>query len=201
MGVAGILANSGSTSAFHGPWKGLPSTKRVCKDERRQSQLGRLSILLRRTLRVCNLSSSLNVSGRVLIPVESAIRTRSDVKWDKNTGRTRSGFDAMFNSSRQWHEASAGGTATRKLADMSRASKVLQIIGSVLAKKAGIAFGVLDDPTSMCVVPKQCRAFSRQMHRRFAQMVILTGFHLQLHNRYAVASNNQPTALLDHLHS
>ena len=153
MGVIGTLASSGSTKAFQGPWKGLPSTYNVCKENKRQSQLGSEFILFRRMLRVCSLSSSLKVSGRVLIPVESAIRTRRDVRWERKTGRTRRGLDARFSSSRHVHEARAGGTATRKLADMSRARRVLQICGRVFARKKGIAFGVLDEPTSRCVVP------------------------------------------------
>ena len=89
----------------------------------------------------------------MLMPVESAMRTRNELKCDKKTGITRSGFDAMLSSSRQEQEARAGGTATRKLADMSRARRVLEICGKVLAKKVGTAFGVLDEPTSKCVVP------------------------------------------------
>jgi hypothetical protein len=79
-GVIGTFASSGSTKAFQGPWNGLPSTYNVCKEKRRHSQLGSAFILFRRTLSVCNLSSSLKDSGRVLIPVESAMRTRSELR-------------------------------------------------------------------------------------------------------------------------
>lgn len=70
-------------------------------------------------------------SGKVEIPVESAIRTCKDVKYDRNAGRTRKGFEAMFNSSKLWQTPKAGGRATRKLAEMSRASNVKEIWGSV----------------------------------------------------------------------
>jgi hypothetical protein len=89
----------------------------------------------------------------VLIPVESAIKTRKEVRPARKTGRARMGFDAMFNSSRQTQAWSAGGRAPRKFADMSRQSKVVAMGGMTLAKNAGTAFGVLEEPIKRCVVP------------------------------------------------
>ena len=60
-------------------------------------------------------------------PVESTMRTRRLNKFAKKVGRTRSGFEAMFNSSRLSHEASAGGSALRKLTEMSRQRREVHI--------------------------------------------------------------------------
>lgn len=124
-GVIGVFASNGSTSAFHGPWKGFPSTQRVCNAGNRQSQLGSACILFLRTLMVCNLSRSPSVSGRVLMPVESAMRTRRFNKSARKTGKTRSGLDAILSSSRLAHSASTGGNAPRKLAEISSAKREL----------------------------------------------------------------------------
>lgn len=83
----------------------------------------------------------------MLIPVASAISTRNAIRWDKKTGNTRRGLDATLSSSRFSQDASAGGKATRKLAEMSSARSEWQICGSVLVRKVGIAFGVLEEPT------------------------------------------------------
>jgi hypothetical protein len=69
------LVSNGSTNAFHGPWKGLPSTSNVSSEDRRQSQPGSECILFLRTLRVCSLSREVSASGRAWIPVASAMRT------------------------------------------------------------------------------------------------------------------------------
>ena len=92
------------------------------------------------------------------MPVESTMRTRRDVSLVKNSGRARIGLDAMLSSSRLKQAESAGGRATRKLAEISRASSVLAMEGSVVLRKDGTLFGVLDEPISKCVVPKQRRA-------------------------------------------
>ena len=152
-GLIGVLASKGSTSAFQGPWKGFPSTKSVSIDGSKQSQLGSECILFRRMLRLCSLSRALNWLGRVLIPVESAIRTFREMREERNKGSARRGLDAMFSSSKQMHEASAGGRATKKLAEISRARRVVVICGSELVRKEGTAFGVVDDPMSKWVVP------------------------------------------------
>jgi len=60
----------------------------------------------------------------VVTPVASAMRTRKDTSCDRKTGRTRKGFEAMFSSSKLSQAARAGGRATRKLAEMSKASRV-----------------------------------------------------------------------------
>lgn len=60
----------------------------------------------------------------------------------------------MFSSSRLKQAASAGGRATRKLAEISRASKVIAMEGKVLLRKEGTLLGVFDEPISRCVVPK-----------------------------------------------
>lgn len=86
------------------------------------------------------------MSGNVLMPVESAIRTRRFVRSARKTGRTRRGFDAMFNSSRLVQRAKTGGNAPKKLADMSRARSEEQIGGMLLVKNEGMAFGVLEEP-------------------------------------------------------
>jgi len=93
------------------------------------------------------------VSGNVLIPVESAIRTRRLAKSARKTGRTRNGLKAMFSSSRFSQTASTGGKAPKKLAEMSKARRVWEIGGRLVVKNAGIALGVLDDPMRRWVVP------------------------------------------------
>lgn len=98
-------------------------------------------------LRVWRQSSAESESGNVPIPVASAMSTRKATRCDKKTGNTRSGLDAIFNSSRFLQEASAGGKATRKLAEISSARSELQICGSVFVRKAGMKLGVLEEPT------------------------------------------------------
>jgi hypothetical protein len=104
-------------------------------------------------LSVCSLSSALKGAGRVVIPVESAIRTRREVNCVMKRGRALRGLLDTFNSSKQKQDSRAGGRAPRKLAEMSRASNVVQIGGRTLVKNAGKALGVLEDPMSKCVVP------------------------------------------------
>lgn len=100
-GELGItLVSNGSTSAFHGPWKGFPSTSSVSSDDRRQNQPGSECILFLRTLRVCSLSREVRDSGRLWIPVASAMRTLREVILDRNEGSTRRGLEAMLSSSR-----------------------------------------------------------------------------------------------------
>ena len=124
-GVVGTLASKGSTKAFQGPWKGFPSTRSVSNDGSKHSQLGSEFILFRRTLNEWSLSSALSAGGNVLIPVESAMSTRNEVRPARNTGKARRGLEAMFSSSRQTQAWRAGGRATRKLAEMSKASNVV----------------------------------------------------------------------------
>lgn len=123
-GVEGSLARSGSSKAFHGPWNGLPSTQRVCKAGRRQSQLGRAFSLFRRMLMVCILSRSRRASGSVLMPVESAIKTRRFKRPARKTGRTLSGLEATLSSSRVSQTAKTGGKAPRKFAEISSARRL-----------------------------------------------------------------------------
>jgi len=59
------LVSNGSTNAFHGPWKGFPSTSNVSNEDRRQSQPGSECILFLRMLRVCSFSREVRESGRV----------------------------------------------------------------------------------------------------------------------------------------
>lgn len=100
-GELGItLVSNGSTNAFHGPWNGFPSTSSVSNDDSRQSQPGSEYILFLRTLRVCSLSREARESGRLWIPVASAMRTLREVRLDRNEGSTRRGLEAMLSSSR-----------------------------------------------------------------------------------------------------
>src|SRR5882757_4936365 len=101
------------------------------------------------------------------MPVESAMSTRRDVRFVKNTGKTRSGLDAMLSSSKFSHEPRAGGSATKKLAEMSSASRVFQICGKAPVRNPGTALGVLDDPTSKCVVPVERRKGGRVIYCTF----------------------------------
>lgn len=96
---------------------------------------------------------STKASGSVLIPVASAMRTRRLDSSARKTGKTRSGLDATLSSSRNSHSARTGGSAPRKLADMSSASNVPAMPGKVLARKEGTALGVVDEPIRRCVVP------------------------------------------------
>lgn len=163
MGVEGgyngefgiTLVSNGSTSAFHGPWKGLPSTSNVSNEDKRQSQPGSECILFLRTLRVCSLSREVSASERVWTPVASAMRTRREVRLARNEGSTRNGLEAMLSSSRLWHMESAGERAPRKFADTSNARRVSQICGSMFARNEGTAFGVDEDAINKCVVPTQ----------------------------------------------
>jgi hypothetical protein len=118
------LMSKGSTNAFHGPWKGFPSTSNVSIEDKRQSQPGSECILFLRTLRVCNFSREVRESGRVWIPVASAIRTRSEVRLDRNEGRARRGLEAMLSSSKLEHMERAGERAPRKFAETSNAKRV-----------------------------------------------------------------------------
>lgn len=104
--------------------------------------------------RVCNFSSADNEGGIVDIPVESASKTRSVVKCARNSGTTRSGFAEILSSSKQAHEAKAGESDTKKLAEMSSARSVEPICGTIVVKKAGTELGVLDPPTNRCVIPE-----------------------------------------------
>lgn len=61
------------------------------------------------------------------MPVESAIRTRREVRLDKNEGNTRRGLEAMLSSSRLWHMERVGERAPRKFAETSNAKRVSQI--------------------------------------------------------------------------
>ena len=94
------LVSNGSTNAFHGPWKGFPSTSNVSNEDNRQSQPGSECILFLRKLRVCSFSREVRESGRVWIPVASAIRTRREVRPDRNEGNARRGLEAMLSSSK-----------------------------------------------------------------------------------------------------
>ena len=94
------FVSNGSTNAFHGPWKGFPSTSNVSSEDSRQSQPGSECILFLRMLRVCSFSREVRESGRVWIPVASAIRTRREVRLDRNEGRARRGLEAMLSSSK-----------------------------------------------------------------------------------------------------
>ena len=87
------------------------------------------------------------------MPVESAIRTRRDVRPARKTGSARRGLDAIFSSSRHVQAWREKGRALRKLAEMSRQSSVVEIGGMTWVRNAGTAFGVLDDPINKCVVP------------------------------------------------
>lgn len=99
-GVWISLASRGSTSAFQGPWKGLASTRRTSSVVSKQSQEGNACSLLRRMLSVCSLSSAARAEGSVVIPVESAMRTRREVRLAMKTGRARIGLEEMLSSSR-----------------------------------------------------------------------------------------------------
>lgn len=88
-----------------------------------------------------------------MIPVESAMRTRRDVKCAMKRGRARRGLKETFSSSKQTQDSKAGGRATRKLAEMSRANNVVLMVGRTVVKNAGKAPAVREDPMSRCVVP------------------------------------------------
>ena len=105
-------------------------------------------------LKVCSLSSAERQLGIVDMPVESAIKTRRDVNSARNIGNARRGFDEIFSSSRAVQEAREGDNDTRKLADISRARRVVQIRGRHVVRNAGTELGVDDPPTRRCVVPK-----------------------------------------------
>ena len=94
------FVSNGSTKAFQGPWKGFPSTSNVSNEDSRQSQPGSECSLFLRMLRVCSFSRAVRESGRVWIPVASAIRTRREVRVDKNEGKARRGLEAILSSSK-----------------------------------------------------------------------------------------------------
>jgi hypothetical protein len=131
----------------------LPSTRRVWRDTKRQSQLGKEYILFLLMLRVCSLSNALKGAGRVVIPVESAMRTRREVNCVIKRGRARRGLLETFSSSKQTQDSRAGGRAPRKLVEMSRASNVVLIVGRTVVRNEGKALAVIEDPISKCVVP------------------------------------------------
>lgn len=65
------------------------------------------------------------------IPIASAMSTRKPSKLANQTGRTRSGLLAMFNSVSCVQRASAGGKAVRRFPDISSARRVCAILGKV----------------------------------------------------------------------
>lgn len=69
------------------------------------------------------------------MPVESAIKTRKEVSSAKNSGSARRGFDEMFSSSNEVHEAKAGDSKARKFAEISRAKRVEHICGKEVLRK------------------------------------------------------------------
>ena len=87
------------------------------------------------------------------MPVESAINTRRFVKLATKMGIARMGLEEIFSSSKLMHASSESGRAPRKLHEISRARSELEIIGRVWLRKAGMALGVLLEPTRRCVVP------------------------------------------------
>ena len=98
-------------------------------------------------------------------PAESAIRTLREVRPERNTGRARKGLQAMLSSSRHMHKARAGGRATRKFAEMSRASRVVVIWGRWFVRNEGTAFGVFEEPMSKCVVAIRCNSGPKENAR------------------------------------
>lgn len=153
--IGAAFARSGCTSASHGPVNGLPSTRSVSKLGSKHSQGGREWSLFRRRLKVCMLASDDSTGGmdETCRPVESAMSTRNEVRLERKAGSARSGFAATLSSSRLTHAASGGGRATRKLAEISNARRVLLMFGSVCVRNAGSEFGVSDDASKRCVVP------------------------------------------------
>lgn len=69
------------------------------------------------------------------------------------TGRARIGFDEMLSSSRERQSWRAGGRATRKLREMSRATRVVWMRWRVVVRKGGRALGVLEEARRRWVVP------------------------------------------------
>lgn len=69
-------------------------------------------------------------------------------------GRARRGLEDTFSSSKQKQDSRAGGSAPRKLAEMSRANSVVLMVGKTLIRKAGKALAELEEPMSKCVVPE-----------------------------------------------
>ena len=99
------------------------------------------------------MSRALKGAERVVIPVESDMRTRRDVKCAMKRGRARRGLKETFSSSKKTQDSKAGGSATRKLAEMSSANNVVLMVGRTVVKNAGTAPAVREDPMSKCVVP------------------------------------------------
>lgn len=90
----------------------------------------------------------------VEIPVESASKTLREVNCARNSGSTRSGFAEILSSSKQLHATNAGDNDAKKFAEMSSANNDELICGSFAVKNEGTALGVLEPPTSRCVVPE-----------------------------------------------
>lgn len=92
----------------------------------------------------------------MFIPVESAMRTRREVRLAMKTGKARIGLAEMLSSSRERQSWRAGGRATRKLRAMSRATRVVEMRWSVRVRKGGRALGVLEEARRRWVVPASC---------------------------------------------
>ena len=73
-------------------------------------------------------------AGSVVSPVESAMRTRRDVNSAMKRGRARRGLEDTFSSSKQKQDSRAGGSAPRKLAEMSKANNVVLMVGKTPVK-------------------------------------------------------------------
>lgn len=118
----------------------------------------------RRMLSVWSCTNPLKLVGKLAIPVKSTINTRIDTSEPSHVGMARSGLEPMFSSSRFVHAARAGGNEGRKFADISRASRVSLMSGSMVARKMGRRLGVAEAPRSKWVVPvrgtKSQRGFS-----------------------------------------
>ena len=87
------------------------------------------------------------------MPVESAISTRNPSRPDSQTGSARNGLLAILSSVSCVHAARAGGSAPRKLAEISRARSVDAMLGRVCVKSCGSELGVARDARRRCVVP------------------------------------------------
>ena len=155
-GVVGVLSLDmrGATRDTQGSISGFPSTSNVSREDKRQNHEGNEYSRFRRQLRVCKADKEANDRGNVEIPVLSAMNTRNDLSSESQAGSTRRGFAAMFNSSRTWQDAKAGGIAGSMLQEMSNARSVFGMVKRADDKNIGIWLGVDEPDSNKCVTPK-----------------------------------------------
>lgn len=114
---------------------------------------------------MCSWTRPLRLGGTVLIPIESAMRTRRLVRTASHVGKIRSGLHPTFSSSSPRQAASGGGKAVKLFPEISSANRECEIGGNAVIRNPGRYVGVADCPKRRWVVssyvqePRRTRNF------------------------------------------